>query len=153
MGLSRNCGINFPLLTLYNHLNYDVDIIDNGYNIQVDRAFISRYKVSIEYQTVYLDLDDTLILPNNTINTFLIMFLYQSINKGKKIILLSKIKVTSWKNYENTTFQHHYSRISSRYLQMKKSLITSLSKMQYLLTIHFLKEKKSLTILRSQYLI
>jgi len=92
MGLSRNCGINFPLLTLYNHLNYDVDIIDNGYNIQVDRAFISRYKVSIEYQTVYLDLDDTLILPNNTINTFLIMFLYQSINKGKKIVLLSKNK-------------------------------------------------------------
>ncbi|NMB50832.1 hypothetical protein MBBA_2449 [Methanoculleus bourgensis] len=90
MGLSRNCGINFPLLTLYNHLKYDVNIIDNSYDIQVDRAFISRYHVSIEYQTVYLDLDDTLILPNNTVNTYLMMLLYQLVNKGKRIVLLSR---------------------------------------------------------------
>jgi carbamoylphosphate synthase large subunit len=90
MGLSRNCGINFPLLTLYNHLKYDVSIIDNEYDIRVDRAFISRYRISIEYETVYLDLDDTLILPNNTVNTCLMMFLYQLVNDGKKIIMLSK---------------------------------------------------------------
>lgn len=101
MGLSRNRGINFPLLTLYNHLKYDISIIDNGYDIQVDRAFISRYRVPIEYQTIYLDLDDTLILPNNTVNTFLMMFLYQSVNKGKKIILLSKNAGDIRKKLEN----------------------------------------------------
>lgn len=103
MGLSRNCGINFPLLTLYNHLNNKVSIIDNGYDIQVDRALISRYQASIEYQTVYLDLDDTLILPNNIVNTLLIMFLYQLVNEGKKIVLISKNDGDIWDKLEN----HH----------------------------------------------
>lgn len=90
MGLSRNCGINFPLLTLYIYLGFAVDILDNGYDIQVDRAFISRYKIGIDYQTVYLDPDDTLILRNNTVNAYLIMYLYQLLNEGKKIIMLTR---------------------------------------------------------------
>ena len=90
MGLSRNCGINFPLLTLYNFMGVDVSLLDNNYDIEVDRAFISRYSLSISYAIIYLDLDDTLILPSGKINTLLMMYLYQSVNEGKKIILLSK---------------------------------------------------------------
>lgn len=101
MGLSRNCGINFPLLTLYNHLKYDVSIIDNDYDIQVERGLISRYRISIDYQTIYLDLDDTLIFPNNTVNMLLMMFLYQSVNEGKKIIILSKNDGNIWEKLEN----------------------------------------------------
>jgi len=90
MGLSRNCGVNFPLLTLYNFMGVDVSLLDNKYDIEVDRAFISRYSLFIEYTSIYLDLDDTLILPSGKINTLLMMYLYQSVNEGKKIILLSK---------------------------------------------------------------
>ena len=89
MGISRNLGINFPLLTLYNMWGFDVSIIDNGNNILLDRAFISRFKTDIEYTDVYVDFDDTLII-NNKVNTQLIMFLYQTLNKGKKIYLLTK---------------------------------------------------------------
>lgn len=91
MGLSRNTGINYSLLTIFNIMKIPVSIIENKYNIEVDRAFINRYKTDIEYDTVYLDLDDTLIV-NNKVNNFLIMFLYQIVNKQKKIILLTKHK-------------------------------------------------------------
>lgn len=89
MGTSRNLGINYPLLTLYNMWGYDVDIIDNGTEITVDRALISRYKTSITYGKVYLDFDDTVYIENK-VNIAVISFLYQCINKQIKIILLTK---------------------------------------------------------------
>ncbi len=91
MGLSRNTGINYSLLTIFNAMKIPVSIIENKYKLEVDRAFISRYKTDLEYDTVYLDLDDTLI-ENNKVNSFLIMFLYQVVNENKKIILLTKHK-------------------------------------------------------------
>lgn len=89
MGLSRNTGINYPLLTIFNVMRIPVSIIENHYEIEVDRAFISRYHTNLKYDTVYLDLDDTLIL-NGKVNSLLIMFLYQLVNQNKKIMLLSK---------------------------------------------------------------
>lgn len=89
MGLSRNLGVNFPLLTIYNNLNFDVNLIENDYKIEVDRAFINRYIVDLEYDFVYVDLDDTLIIRDN-VNIFLIMFLYQCANQNKKIILITR---------------------------------------------------------------
>lgn len=89
MGLSRNTGINYSLLTIFNVMKRPVSIIQNKYKIVVDRAFISRYKIDIEYDTVYLDLDDTLIV-NNKVNNLLMMYIYQIINQHKKIVLISK---------------------------------------------------------------
>ncbi len=89
MGLSRNRGINFPLLTLYMHMGLPVEIIRNGYDAYVERALISRYKLSLDYRTVYVDLDDTLILKGR-INTLLIRYLYQCVNKKNQIVLLSR---------------------------------------------------------------
>ncbi len=89
MGLSRNLGINFPLLTLYTFMGYDVDIIDNGCDITLDRAFISRYKLDISYDTVYIDFDDTIIC-DDKVNVFLMAYLYQLKNKEKRIILITK---------------------------------------------------------------
>ena len=53
MGVSRNLGINYPMLTLFNMWGYDVDIIDNKEEITLDRAFISRYKINLSYHHVY----------------------------------------------------------------------------------------------------
>lgn len=91
-GVSRNLGINFPLLTLFNNSGYDINILENDYEIEVDRAFINRYKTNLKYDTVYVDLDDTLILDDNRVNSFLMMFIYQAINNNKKIILVTKHK-------------------------------------------------------------
>ena len=55
----------------------------------LDRAFISRYKTSVKYRKVYIDFDDTLYI-RNKVNVMMIAFLYQCINKGIPIILLTK---------------------------------------------------------------
>lgn len=89
MGLSRNCGINYPLLTLFVFWGYDVDIIDNGYEISVDRALYGAYKINLDYTHIYLDFDDTLII-DNKVNTQLMSFIYQAINEDKIIHLLSR---------------------------------------------------------------
>ncbi len=89
MGLSRNLGVNMPLLTLYNMWGFDVDILNNDNQLLLDRAFISRFESDIEYDSVYVDFDDTLVL-RGQVNPFLIAFLYQARDKGKRLFLLTK---------------------------------------------------------------
>ena len=91
MGLSRNCGINFPMLTLFDFWGYDVSVIDNNYPLILDRAYYNAYKIDIKYEHVYVDYDDTLII-NGAVNKKIIAFLYQAVEKGKKIHILSKHK-------------------------------------------------------------
>ena len=68
----------------------DVDLIINEEdNLLLDRAFISRFQHSIEYDTVYVDFDDTLVA-NGKVNSFLIAYLYQVHDKGKRLVLLTK---------------------------------------------------------------
>ena len=67
----------------------NVYILNNDYNILLDRSFISRFKIDINYDTLYVDFDDTIIVKDK-VNEILIMLLYQMRNKRKKIILLTK---------------------------------------------------------------
>ncbi|MFI3211744.1 MAG: ATP-grasp domain-containing protein [Eubacteriales bacterium] len=89
MGCTRMKGINYPLLTLYNMQGYDVKISPNTYEVQLDRAFISRHKININYDTIYVDLDDTLIIKDQ-INYSLLTLLYQNKSKERKNILISR---------------------------------------------------------------
>ena len=89
MGASRNRGVNMPLLTLYNMWGYDVEILNNGNDLLLDRAFISRFKNRLQYENVYVDYDDTLVL-RGQVNPELLAFLYQARNHGKKLFLISK---------------------------------------------------------------
>lgn len=91
MALNRNKGINLPLLSLYDAQENEVDIIENSYKIEIDRALTNRFKIDYHYQYVYVDFDDC-ILFKGKINTLLMMFLYQCINENKTIVLLSKHK-------------------------------------------------------------
>ena len=89
MGVSRNLGINYPLLTLFNIWGIDVDIIDNGSEITLDRAFISRYRTNVKYNKVYMDFDDTLYI-HDKVNIQMISFLYQCANQSIPVILITK---------------------------------------------------------------
>ena len=89
MSVTRNAGINMPMLTLFNMWGYDVDIISNDTEILLDRAFISRFKTDIEYDNVYVDFDDTVVV-NGRVNGFLMMYLYQARDRGKHLYLLTK---------------------------------------------------------------
>ena len=104
MGLTRNLGINYPLLTIYNYMEIPIEIVENRFKIEIDRALFNRYSTDIYYEHVYVDLDDTLILKGK-VNTFLIMFLYQCINNNKKIFLITR----HGKNIEKTLKKHKIS--------------------------------------------
>ncbi|MFX1276297.1 MAG: ATP-grasp domain-containing protein [Promethearchaeota archaeon] len=89
MAINRVRGINFPLLSIYENERIDIEILINSYNIEIDRALQNKYKLSLSYNTVYLDFDDVLILKGK-INPLIIKFLYQCQNTNKSIILLTK---------------------------------------------------------------
>jgi len=90
MGLYRNLGVNFALLSIYDRLDMEVEILCNPYSIELDRALISRFQFyDLDYEYVYVDLDDTLIV-DGKLNTMLLALLYQCLNKGKKLYLLSR---------------------------------------------------------------
>ena len=89
MSVTRNLGVNMPMLTLFNMWGYDVDVINNGNALLLDRAFISRFDTDVRYDSVYVDFDDTIVVKGR-VNGMLMMYLYQARDKGKKIILLTK---------------------------------------------------------------
>ena len=90
--ISRNIGANLPLMTLdvFNGVEIE-DVALNDYDIELDRALKNVYKIKdLAYSHVYIDYDDTIVLQDGKINLAVVMFLYQCINKGVKITLLSK---------------------------------------------------------------
>jgi len=89
MALHRVQGINFPLLSINEQERMPVVLLKNDFYVEIDRALINRYKHQIEYSTIYVDLDDTLIL-NDKVNIQVISFIYQCINEGKRIVLITK---------------------------------------------------------------
>lgn len=87
--LYRNKGVNFALLSVFDAFDNDVEIIQNNYKIELDRALDNRYKLDINFDTIFCDFDDCLIIKEK-INLSLLSFLFQSINEGKKIVLITK---------------------------------------------------------------
>lgn len=89
MAFHRVQGVNFPLLSLCEQEGIPIEIRPNLLHIEMDRALVNRYRHSVSFSSVYVDLDDTLIL-NGKVNVDLIRFLYQCINEGKRLVLLTR---------------------------------------------------------------
>lgn len=89
MALTRVLGANLPLLSVYVAMGMDIEPILNTTQIEMDRTLISRYHFDYEYDTVYIDFDDTIIV-NGAVNSYAIMFLYQCHAAGKKVYVLTR---------------------------------------------------------------
>lgn len=89
MTLYRHMGINFPMLGIFELLGVDTSYVLNEGSCQVERCLNSKFKYNYEYKKVYIDFDDTIIV-NNQVCDVLIRFIYQCINKGIKLILLTR---------------------------------------------------------------
>ncbi len=89
MSLYRQRGINFMLLSLYDFMGYDYEIIDNGYQAELDRFLFSRYQLDLTYDSIYMDFDDTLIFDGRS-NKYCLLLLYQAKEHGLPVILLTK---------------------------------------------------------------
>ncbi len=89
MATHRVLGVNFPLLSIYEQERVDFEIMTNNLEVELDRSLANRYKLNIDYDKVYVDLDDTIIV-NDKLNAQLMCFLYQAINQGCRIVLLTR---------------------------------------------------------------
>lgn len=90
MCLHRVTGINFPLLTIYEHMGQTIDsVLVNSYRPVCYKYFENNYKIDLNYSTVYIDLDDTIIVKGK-VNTKIIQFIYHAKNSDKRIVLVTK---------------------------------------------------------------
>lgn len=89
MGLSRCSGVNLPLLSLFDIGGTDIQIRPTKDVVEVDRAFESSYEMDLDYDHMYIDLDD-LILVRDRVNTLALRVIFESINRDIKIHLLTK---------------------------------------------------------------
>lgn len=89
MSVYRQLGVNLPLLAAYDAIDMDVKIIKNDIPLTMRRRLHSSYTIEHQFDSIYVDYDDTLII-NNGVNTQLIAFLYSCRNQGKRIFLLSR---------------------------------------------------------------
>lgn len=105
MCLSRALGVNLPLLGVYATLGLNTEVLINDYEVQVDRTLISRYKTDLDYDSVYIDLDDT-ILVNGKVHLPAIWFLYQCVNEKKKIVLLTRHGVDHFDTVQEILLHH-----------------------------------------------
>jgi hypothetical protein len=89
MALYRQLGVNFALLSIFDAMDAEVSILKNQLDIQLDRCLHNRYHFNYDYENVYVDLDDTIIV-DGKVNDLLMQYLYQAANSGKKLHLVSK---------------------------------------------------------------
>ena len=89
MAANRVQGVNFPLLSILEAERLPLSILKNSYPVLLDRALKNKYKKSIDFDSVYVDFDDTILL-GDEINLQAIQFLYKSISKNKEIILVTR---------------------------------------------------------------
>ena len=89
MGLNRALGVDLPLLTVYDAMETDVAVAPQVGFAAVDRALYNAFTLDLDYDEVYVDYDDTLIVKGR-LNLTLLRFLYQCAEKGVKTVLLTR---------------------------------------------------------------
>jgi hypothetical protein len=89
MAANRVRGVNFPLLSVFEAERSPLSIVSNSYPVLLDRALKNKYKKTIQFDSVYIDFDDTILL-GDQVNLQAIQFLYQCINKEIEIILITR---------------------------------------------------------------
>ncbi len=89
MSAHRVQGMNFPLLTIFEHERLPIRPLINSAPIELDRALRNRYRHFFSYSTLYIDLDDTIIL-RDKVNLDAIQLIYQSLNGKKKVNLITR---------------------------------------------------------------
>jgi len=90
MGLQRCRGANLPLLSLLNLQGYELTIRANEYQVEYDRAFYNKVKLSQEFTTLYLDFDDCLLMDGKFLNPDILKLIAQCRNRNCPVILITR---------------------------------------------------------------
>lgn len=89
MALYRNAGVNLPMLGVFDALGIDVEVPPLRHALEMDRALANRFRSDVEYDHVYIDLDDCLLVEGR-VNTQAVAFLYQCVNRGIPVHLVTR---------------------------------------------------------------
>lgn len=85
----REYGFNFASLTIFDFMGQDIMPIMNNFNLTLDRCIHNSFKLDYEYENIYFDFDDTIVI-NGKVNSTAMLFIYQSLNANKNIYLITK---------------------------------------------------------------
>lgn len=89
MVAQRARGVNLPLMAIQDYLGRQLVALPNQRVSLIERKIATRAELDIEYDTVFVDLDDTLII-DGFATPLVLAFLYQAVCAGKKIKLITR---------------------------------------------------------------
>lgn len=89
MAFARYKGVNLPLLSIFSNIGYEVKTLITNQKVKLFRYSDTKVKFDFDYDNVYLDFDDTLIL-NDKVCLNAIAFVYQCLNNNKHVFLITK---------------------------------------------------------------
>lgn len=89
MCADRALGVNLPLLTLMDAMELDVAVVPQASGVTVDRALRSVYQLDIDFDELYIDFDDTMIV-HGRVNREALALIYQCAERGIPVTLLTR---------------------------------------------------------------
>jgi len=90
MCVNRVRGVNFSWLSILNMQHQNVEpLFYNNVPVECIKMFKNIYRKQYTYDTIYCDLDDTLII-NGKVNVDLVAFLFTALNNNKRIHLITR---------------------------------------------------------------
>jgi carbamoyl-phosphate synthase large subunit len=89
MSTHRVQGINFPLLTIFEHERLPLQLMINKSPVELDRALQNQYRLGLSYEALYIDLDDTLLV-RGKVNLDAMRLIYSCINRKIPVILITR---------------------------------------------------------------
>ncbi len=89
MSAHRIQGVNFPLLSIFESERLPIRLMTLNLQVELDRALHNRYRTNVRYRSLYIDLDDTLLL-RDRINLDALKLVFSCINRGVPVILITR---------------------------------------------------------------
>ncbi|ATW28604.1 hypothetical protein DCMF_13730 [Candidatus Formimonas warabiya] len=122
----RGKGINLPLLTMFTFNGQQIDdVLENKYDLELDRALYNRFRIDLKYSHVYLDYDDTVVI-DGQVNPLMIAFIFQCLNEQIPVHLITKHEKDIQAELEQKRLTHlfdeiiHLQRSEEKYVRIQE---------------------------------
>jgi len=87
--LQRAAGVNLPLMAVQDHMQRELTVLADPRLQLVERRIASFAELDHEFDTAYLDFDDTLICEGSA-NPQAMRFVYRLLQMGKRLVLVTR---------------------------------------------------------------
>ncbi len=87
--VQRAAGVNLPLMAVQDYMERDLTVLAEPRMTLVERRLVSHAELTHDFDTAYLDFDDTLVCAGHA-NPHAMRFAYRLVEMGKRLILLTR---------------------------------------------------------------